>query len=151
MSGIVSYDLLNSKLSNNGTWFTAEGGVYATFINNTGSSSVKGTIVVSSTALDNAVQTAPADSQMPIGVIYESGIANGQPVKVVIYGRAEVLLKNGETATRGYWCAVSDTAGRMYQQLAVPSLPNHNEEIGHSLESKTSGTNVLSMVTLHFN
>lgn len=61
MAGIVGYDLFNSKVTNSGTWFTAEGGVYATFINNTGANSVKGTIVVASTALADAVQIAPAN------------------------------------------------------------------------------------------
>ena len=33
----------------------------------------------------------------------------------------------------------------------VASTTEHNREIGHSLESKTSGTNVLALVQLHFN
>ena len=92
-----------------------------------------------------------ANTQDPIGVILESGISNGSPVKVVVYGKAEVLLKNGLASNRGYWCGVSDVAGRMYQSSSVPSTTDHNREIGHSLESKTSGTNVLSLVQLHFN
>lgn len=88
---------------------------------------------------------------MPIGVIYENGVTNGNPVKVVIYGRAEVLLKDGEAGFLGYWCGVSDTAGRMYQLSNAPSNTDHNREIGHSLEANSSGTNVLSMITLHFN
>lgn len=151
MAGIVSYELLNSKTNTNGTWFTAEGGVYATYINNTGSASVKGTIVVASTALDNAVEIASASSQMPIGVVYETGVANGDPVKVVIYGRAEVLLRDGESASQGYWCGTSIVSGRMYQLSAPPLLTDYYREIGHSLETTASGTDVLSMVTLHFN
>lgn len=69
----------------------------------------------------------------------------------LVYGKAEVLLKNGLASNRGYWCGVSDVAGRMYQSSSVPSTTDHNREIGHSLESKTSGTNVLSLVQLHFN
>lgn len=151
MSGIVSYDLLLSKLGGSSNGFTGEGGIYETFINNTGVSSVKGTIVIASTSVDNAVDIAPASSQMPIGVIYENGIANGSPVKVVVYGKAQVLLKNTEAAVRGYWCGVSDVSGRMYQVSTAPSTTEHNREIGHSLESKTSGTNVLSTVQIHFN
>lgn len=148
MSSSVSYEYLSSIL--NGCSFTTEGGLYQIFINKTGASSVKGTIVSASTTTDNAVQIAPANTEMPIGVIYESGIADGSAVKVVTYGKADVLLKNGEASTHGYWCGVSDTAGRMYQ-LSSPNPTAHYREIGHSLESKSSGTNVLSRVQLHFN
>lgn len=130
--------------------FTVDGGIYETFINNTGVS-VKGTIVVASTNLSNAVDIAPANSSMPIGVIYEDDIANGSPVKVVVYGKAQVLLKNGEASTNGYWCGVSDVPGRMYQLSSVPSTAEHNREIGHSIESKVTETDVLSYIQLHFN
>ncbi|MDD2505612.1 MAG: hypothetical protein PHF21_05040 [Bacilli bacterium] len=149
MSGMVSYELFTTKMGS-GSGFTSDGGIYQTFINNTGVS-LKGTIVSISTTVDNAVDIAPANSQMPIGVIYESGITNNNPVKVVVYGKAQVLLKNGEAASNGYWCGVSDVAGRMYQLSLVPSTTEHNREIGHSLEVKTSGTNILSYVQVHFN
>lgn len=155
MTGTVSYDLFNTKLgTGNIIGFTSEGGIYETFINNignTGDLSVKGTIVVASTSVDNAVDIAPANSQMPIGVIYESGIAKGSLVKVVVYGKAQVLLKDGESATRGYWAGVSDVAGRMYQASTAPSTTEHNREIGHSLATTASGENVLSYVQMHFN
>ena len=112
MSGVVSYELYNSRFPSDGNGFTTEGGVYETYVNNTGTS-VKGTIVIASTSVDNGVDIAPANSISAIGIIYESGIANGNNVKVVVYGKAEVLLKNDVAATRGYWCGVSDTAGRM--------------------------------------
>lgn len=150
MSGVVSYGLLTSKIGSGTNGFTSEGGMYETFINNTGTS-VKGTIVSASTSVNNAVDIAPANYQMPIGVIYQSGIANGSNVKVVVYGKADVLLKDGEAAVRGYWCGVSDNAGRMYQQSSAPGTTEHNREIGHSLNSVTGGTNVLSLIQMHFN
>ena len=150
MSGVVSYDLFSSRFpSTNG--FTGDGGLFQYFTNNTGATSVLGTIVVASTAVSNAVSIAPASTQMPIGVIAESGVANGSPVKVVTYGKAYVLLKDGESATMGYWCGVSDTAGRMYQQSTVPATTDHNREIGHSLATTSSGTDVLSLIQMHFN
>jgi hypothetical protein len=134
-----------------GDWgFTAEGGLYQTYINRTGSASVKGTIVVSSTAYDNAVAIAPASSQMSIGVIYEGGIANGSPVKVVISGKAQVLLQDTNDSFQGYWCGTSLTPGRMFQNATLPVL-NEWQAIGHSMEDVTSGTNVLAWVTLQFN
>ena len=149
MSSSVSYELFASKLPSGGNGFTPEGGMYETFVNNTGISE-KGTIVVASTSVTNGVDIAPAGTYMPIGVIYESGIANGANVKVVTYGKAEVLLKNGESSSLGYWCGVSDTAGRMYQ-LASPNATTHYREIGHSIQAQISGSNVLSLVQLHFN
>ena len=151
MSGVVSYDLFNSRLGSSGTGFTAEGGVYETFTSNLTGTTVKGTIVVASAEVDNGVDIAPANTVMPIGAIYESGIAQGSPVKVVVYGKAEVLLKDGQTAVHGYWCGVSDTDGRMYQAASVPSTTDHNREIGHSLASTGSGTDVLSLIQMHFN
>jgi hypothetical protein len=132
--------------------FTPDGGVYETYTNRTGASSVKGTLVVSSTNFDSAVEAAPAGSDMPIGVIYESGVANSLPVKVVVGGRAQVLLVDAAASTRGYWCGVSTaTAGRMAQSATVPATTDHFREIGHSMETKTGGTNVLAWVNLHFN
>jgi len=149
MSSSVSYELFSSRFPSSGNGFTPEGGMYQTFVNNTGTS-VKGTIVIASTSVTNGVDIAPISSEVAIGVIYESGITNGANVKVVTYGKAQVLLKDGEASTLGYWCGVSDTAGRMYQ-LASPNATTHYREIGHSLETKTSGTNVLSLIQMHFN
>lgn len=150
MSGIVSYELLTTRFGSGSNGFTPEGGIYETFINNTGIS-VKGTIVIASTTVNNAVDIAPMHSQMPIGIVYENYVDNGDPVKIVVYGKAEVLLKNGESSTNGYWCGMSDTAGRMYQLSEVPDLVEYNREIGHSLESKNIGSDVLSLVQIHFN
>lgn len=151
MGGMVSYDLFAEKVGSSSSGFTSEGGSYETFINKTGSNSVKGTIVIASSSDDNSVDIAPADSTMPIGVIYEDGVADGSPVKVVVYGKAEVLLKDDESSTNGFWCGVSTTAGRMYQQSTAPITTEHNREIGHSLQAVPSGTGVLSLVQLHFN
>lgn len=150
MSGMVSYDLFTNRIGIGSNGFTLEGGTYETFINNTGTS-IRGTIVVASTTINNAVDIAPVSSNMPIGVIYEDGIANGSPVKVVVYGKAQVLLKDGEVANNGYWCGVSDVAGRMYQLSTAPITTEYNQEIGHSLEANNSGTNVLSLIQIHFN
>lgn len=151
MSGVVSYELFAGKFGTSG--FTTEGGIYETFVNKTGDTSVKGTIVAASTTTDNAVYTAPASSTVPIGIIYESGIADGSPVKVVVYGKAQVLLVDSTgTSSNGFWCGVSSTPGRMYQASTAPTdVSEHSCEIGHSLESKASGTNVLALIQVHFN
>jgi len=150
MSGVVSYDLLNTRIGSGTNGFTTEGGLYETFVNNTGTS-VKGTIVIASTTVANGVDIAPISTAMPIGVIYENGVANGSPVKVVVYGKAQILLQNGLASSLGYWCGVSNSvAGRMFQDV-TPPVAFHNQEIGHSLQAVSSGTNVLSTVQVHFN
>lgn len=139
--------LLNPKIDSGTAGITPEGGTYITLINNTGATSVKGAIVAASLTVDNACILAPANSTEPIGVIYESGVANGQPVKVIVCGIAKVLMKDDVSSTRGGWLGVSDTAGRAY--WTSESLGS--KEIGHPLESKTAGTNVLCNTVLHFN
>lgn len=150
MSGAVSYELFSEKAGGSNCGFTPEGGIYQTFINNSGTS-VKGTIVIASASVDNAVDIAPGASKSPIGIIYEDDIENGELVKVVTSGKAAVLLENTKHSTRGYWCGVSDTAGRMYQKISAPTtITEHSREIGHSLENKNSGTDILSIVQLQF-
>ena len=136
------------------TWgFTPDGGVYQTLTNRTGSSSVKGTIVMQSATYDNAVAIATVGSPLAIGVIYEDNIADGLPLKVIVYGKAQVLLRNGQSITRGNWCVLSSaTNGRMEAGTITGALlvSEYAEGIGISLESKSSGTNVLAWVQLQF-
>lgn len=150
MSGTVSYELFTSKFGGGESGFTTEGGYYETFINNSGAS-VKGTIVAASASVYNGVDIAPANSTFAIGVIYDTGVSNGSKVKVVVSGKAQVLLKNQQPATLGYWCGVSDVEGRMYQRSTLQSQDEHNKEIGHSLQTASAGTDVLSLVQIHFN
>ncbi len=151
MTGLLSYDLFIKKTSAGNIWFTPEGGLYQTFLNDTGTNSIKGTIVCASPLTDNAVSLAPASSILPLGVIYEDGVKQGGTVKVVVYGKAQVLLKDGNAAVRGYWCGVSDVPGRMYQLLVPADATEHFRQIGYSLESKSAGFNQLSLVQLNFN
>jgi len=151
MSSAVSLEYLNTVIPTVGNGISSDGGYYITLTNKTGAISKKGTIVIASTTTDNAIAIAPANSDSPIGVILENGVPDGNDVKVVVSGKAYVLLANGSASTRGYWCEVSNTqAGRM-SQLANPNPTTHWAELGHSLESKTAGTDVLSLVVLHFN
>lgn len=149
MSGLVNYELFASRLGSGNCGFTIEGGFYENFINNTGVS-VKGTIVVISKTVSNAVDIAPANSNFALGVIYEDGVPNGKPVKVVVYGRAQVLLKDGESSGNGFLCSVSDVPGRMYTLDTESEEIGLNKKIGHSLEVKFGANNVLSLVQLQF-
>lgn len=130
---------------------TPLGGIARQFINKTGSASVKGSVVTAG-SIDNSVilQSNEYDS---IGVIYNSGVNDGSNVWVVYTGVAEVLLKDTTASTAGHLVFAADTDGRAIT-AAVPSPPtdtSHFKEIGHCVESKTSGTNILFKTMLHFN
>ena len=152
-NGLATVGLVKSLVVGGGglSGFTPEGGLYVTYTNNTGTASVKGTVVVASTTINRAVSIAPANSDMPIGVIYDNGVANGQPVKVIVCGNAETLLKNGQAASRGFWCGVADVAGRMHQQSSPPSTTEHSREVGHCLQTVAAGVDKLALIGVHFN
>lgn len=126
--------------------------------NRTGAPSVKGTIVTASTEYDNAFDINPADIPKAMGVVFDSGIADGAECYVVTGGVAEVLLQDNTSATRGYWAKVSDTvSGRADITNLYPpggtisALEDHSSEIGHCIQSVTAGENKLARCVLHFN
>jgi hypothetical protein len=151
MAGLLSYDLFVEKTSGGNIWFTPEGGLAVKYINDTGAPSIKGTIVCASPLTDYAVSLAPAFSTMAIGVIYEDGVEPNCMVRVVISGKAVVLLKDGSAAVPGYWSGVSDVSGRMYQLQTPESVETRFRQIGYSLEQKEAGFFQLSLVNLIFN
>lgn len=134
---------------------TPEGGVAILVTNKTGADSVKGMPVKADTSADNAIAVAGADSVVPIGVVYDSGIADGKDVWVIVSGIADVLFKDTVAPVRGYWVAISDASGRATNADHTGSTPpeqaEHNREIGHCIESKDAGTDVVAKCILHFN
>ena len=133
---------------------TPLGGIATYLINKTGAPSVAGSIVSAGTA-DNSVRLTPANAPIPVGVMYESGVPDGDYCLVVITGRAEVLLKDGTGSSAGNWVGVSDVAGRaiadMHPGATPPDTTEHNRELGHCLTTCEAGINVLINVLLHFN
>lgn len=140
-----------------GTWANAYaiselGSYMVSLLNKTGANSVKGTVVSVSDTTDNAFRVNPIDGDMPIGVVYNSGIADGAATWVVVSGIAEVLLVDTVATTRSYVAYSSGTtAGRLDTAATAPAATVHFREVGHTLESKTGGTNVLVKCILHFN
>jgi len=136
---------------------TPIGGICIRLLNKTGAASVLGTIVQADTVIDNAFKVCGVDGVMPIAVVYQAGVADGSLCWIVIYGIAQVLLKDATASTKGYWVYVSDAAGRADATLAappgggIPELDVHMGEIGHCIESKGADTDVLAKVILHFN
>lgn len=147
-----------SNFLNEKVMVTPLGGIAVKLTNKTGSASVKGSVVECSSTTDNAFELETADDLNPIGVVYDSGVADGDDCWVVVAGVAEVLLQDSTASTRGYWVRTSaTTAGRADATNAAPpggtvgALETHTKEMGHCLESKTAGTDVLAKCVLHFN
>ena len=136
--------------------FTSEKGLALQLVNDTGAVSVKGSVVKASTSVEEgfSLQTAEYDT---IGIVYQNGVTNGNRCLVVITGIAEVLLADGTASTMGNWVLASATDGRADATQNIPpggGVQEHDEhfkEIGHCLETKSSGTDVLAKVLLHFN
>lgn len=120
-------------------------------VNKTGAASVRGSVVEVSSTTDNAFQLAPTSSDEPIGAVLDDGVPDGSFCRVVTGGTAQVLVEDGVAPTRGYWVSVSDTVAGRAQMTAAPVPATHWNEVGHCLESKVSGTDVLAWCMLHFN
>jgi len=132
-----------------------EGGVLVKLTNRTGATSVKGSVLSLSTAYDSAV-TLQIEEFDAAGIMYDSGVADGAECWVVVSGVADVLLKEGTAATRGSWSRCADTDGRAVvttppSGLGTVALSDHFKEVGHCLETKAAGTNVLAKLVIHFN
>jgi hypothetical protein len=133
--------------------FTSEGGLALRLTNKTGANTVRGSVVeiYDDSAIDNAVTLSEANDIHPIGVMYDDGVADGSECWVVIAGRCQILLKDGVAGVRGYWLGTSDTAGRANCKADPASQSEHMQEIGHCMQSISSGTNVLVYGIIHFN
>jgi hypothetical protein len=130
---------------------TKDGTRYDVLINKTGAPSVKGSVVRASPTTDDAFQLAPAGAVDPIGVVLDIGVPDGAHCRVATSGKAQVLLQNGVAATRAYWIETSSTTAGRASMLAAPSATTHWDELGHCLENKVAGVDVLAWAMIHFN
>jgi hypothetical protein len=149
--------LLRAILGDN-VLFTPEGGYPVKMINKSGGVTVAGEVVdvYRATAINRAVKKIIVDVPDPIGVFYESGVADGEDAWVVVSGVAHVYFVGNTTIghlARGF---VGADAGYVTGQAlseAVPTSPfatdKHFYEIGHVMESRTGAG--LALVNLHFN
>ena len=129
------------------------GGFMIKLINKTGSPTVKGSVVAASDSTDNAFKLQ-ANEYDSIGIVFESGIPDGSDAWIIVSGIAEVLFKDGESSTREWVVLAADTDGRALNidvPTVNPVVADHFKEIGHVLESKVAGTNILVKCVIHFN
>ncbi len=139
-----------------GLMYTADGGVAKQYIYKGGGTSVKGEVLHPSLTTADAVtlETSEFDG---IAIAYESGIADGEMIWCVMSGSAMILLEDGTDTDYGNWVFAAAVDGRADASLAQPAggtiaaLTNHFKEIGHSLDSQVSGTDVLAKIHIHFN
>lgn len=133
-----------------------EGGLMVRLINKTGAASIKGYVVSNSSATANAVELIVKGEPDPVGVFYESGIADGQEAWVVVSGIADVYFIGSTTLghlARGFVAGDAGYVAGQAMSEAIPSAPfatdKHFYELGHCLESRTGAG--LAKVVLHFN
>lgn len=133
---------------------TGERGFLMKMTNKTGSNTVKGSLVSAHSSVDMSfgLQSNEFDT---FGVVYEAGVADGSDAWIWLNGSiAEVLVENNERPVLGYLVIAAATDGRC-KFIAIPTgnpnVSDHFREVGHCLESKTQGTDVLVRAHLHFN
>jgi hypothetical protein len=125
---------------------TAEGGIAVKMTNKTGAESVKGSIVSLSTETDNAFALAAIDASGVVGVVYESGVANGAECWVVVKGIAETLFTNNITHgmyARAPITADTDKVAGRAVGAAIPANTFNTDaylaRFGFVMESKDAG------------
>lgn len=145
---VLAGDLMTPKI-----WLTPDGGFAVKLANNTGSLIKKGSALAASPNHDNSVilQTTEYDCA---GIAYED-IADGAEGWVVTTGVCDALLADSTAAVRGYWAKGAATDGRIEVTTAPSgigalSTSEHFREVGHCLETKSAGTDVLVKILLHF-
>ena len=149
--------LLGYELYSNKVRITPEKGLALKLINKTGGASVKGEVVTNSPTTSNAVSKIVVDIPNPIGVFYESDIADGEEAWVVVSGIADVYYVGNTTLghlARGFLTADggSYVTGQALSE-AIPVSPfdvdKHFYELGHVLESRVGAG--LAKTILHYN
>jgi len=149
----------SSSLNTSKIKFTPEGGLAVLLLNKSGGNSVKGEIVTPSSGTANAVEKIVKDEPDPVGVFYDSGVADGALAWVVVAGIADVYFVASTTMgylARGFLTA--DGASYVIGQALNEAVPTgspavvsekHFYEIGHLLETRVGAG--LAKCVLHFN
>jgi hypothetical protein len=152
----------NGNITQNGSGRTHEslkykltsiGGFAIKITNQTDAISVAGKVVECDHGANDAVELSEANGDHPIGVLLDSGIANGSEVWIVVAGVADVLYEDTESSARGNWVYMSGTAGFAIDAVPTPGhAADHWKEIGHCCETVTYvDTPILARCVLHFN
>lgn len=117
---------------------TPEGGIAILVLNDIGFASVKGYICKASASAGYGVELIATNAPGNIfAIMYESGIANGQNVWVVIHGMADVYTWNGTSNEQIIRSAVTGdatiNAGQGMSVASITLLPQLLAKVGVSL------------------
>lgn len=149
---------MNDFIGNGGqsVIITPEGGLAYWIINKTGAPSFKGSVLEASAITANAVDLVGIDDPDPFCVAYDDGIPDGELMRVVFSGKAQVFFVGSVSLHQFARVTVAaDTGAEAGKAIAeaVPVPPfstnKHFMEIGHVLSSRTGAG--LALVNLHFN
>lgn len=152
INGTIELSSASASITGQKFKITPEGGYAIKLINKAGRAVAKGELVRSSKTTDLAFDLTSSTSLDAIGAVYDNSIADNASGYVVVAGIADVMIDDGTTATSGNFVYSGGTAGRALANTAEPQNNTvHWQEIGHCLESKSSGTNVLTKIVMHFN
>lgn len=128
---------------------TALGGMAILLTNTTGNPTVKGQVVEVDSTTDDAVIVAVSDSDAPIGVFLDAGVADDAEAWVVVSGRADVLADDVGFTRGDRLIASGNVVGTAEAWNVGGAVATHTQEIGHAIE--TAAANVLGRCILHFN
>ena len=135
---------------------TNEAGMQIKLTNKTGTTTVKGDVVESSSGTDRAFELIAVGSADPFGIVYESGIADGAECWVWLQGCVQVRYQ--ASTIRGDFARVTvlgddaDEAGVAISE-AFPTSPfstdKHFQEVGHLVEAIEGAG--LALTIINFN
>lgn len=109
-----------------------------------------GELVRASGAADDTALKTTISDDMPMGVVYAAA-TTGNSVWVVVQGIAEVQFDGATTPARGHIAFASGaTAGTATSSASLPTVAEHNREIGHVIQSAGAAGAKVRCV-LHFN
>jgi hypothetical protein len=147
-----------NTVGNNGTsvMFTPEGGVAVWIINKTGAPSWKGAVVETHATVADAADLIGVGDPDPMGIVYDDGVADGELMRIVISGKAEVFFIGSVSLHQFARVTNSGDVGNAPGKAiaeAVPVSPfaidKHFLEVGHVLESRVGAG--LALTLIHFN
>lgn len=135
---------------------TPEGGLAVWVVNNTGAPSFKGAILRASESVENAVDLLPIDAANPMSIAYDDGVPNGELMRVVFSGKAEVFYVGSTVLDYLARMTVAGDSGAATGKGIAEAGPNppfstdkHFMEVGHVMESRTGAG--LALTIIHFN
>ncbi len=126
------------------------GGLQVKMTNKTGAVTVAGEVVRAHTSIDGAFSTPAGNSDDPIGIMLEDGVADGSEAWIVVAGLAEVKLDaTVGGASTGDRLITSATGGLVRAWNTGGAVTLHTQEIGHCVRTGLVNSKVRAM--LHFN